>query len=59
MALELRCADVGVACNGAIKADTKEELLDKVAEHVTKKHDVTLNETLIDYALTKVRTTGK
>jgi len=57
MALEFRCADVGVACNAVTKADSKDELLAKVSEHAQRVHGVVLNETLVDYALTKVRTT--
>ncbi len=57
MALEFRCEDVGVACKAATKAETKDELLAKVADHAKKVHGVDLTETLVDYALTKVRTT--
>ncbi|MDQ3176468.1 MAG: DUF1059 domain-containing protein [Actinomycetota bacterium] len=56
MALEFRCADVGVACRARTTADSKEELLAKVGEHAQKAHGVALTETLVDYALTKVRT---
>lgn len=55
MAVEFRCADVGVACRKVTKADTADELVAKVAEHARKAHDVELNQTLIDYAVTKVR----
>ncbi len=58
MALEFRCADAGVACSTATTAESKDELLAKVAEHARSKHGVELNETLIDYALTRVRGTG-
>lgn len=55
MSLEFRCADVGVECAARTSAETKEDLLAKVAAHAEEVHGVTLNETLIDYALTKVR----
>jgi len=58
MALEFSCADVGVACKAVTKADTKEELLAKVADHAQKAHGVALTDTLVDYALTKVRSTS-
>lgn len=58
MSLEFRCADVGVACRNNAKADTEEELVAAVAEHARTKHGVELNDTLIDYARTKVRVTG-
>lgn len=59
MALEFACADVGVACSTVTKAGTKEELLAKVDEHAQAAHGVALNETLVDYALTKVRGAGE
>lgn len=55
MALEFRCADVGVACSKVTKAGSKEELLAQVAEHARTRHGVELNDTLVDYALTTVR----
>jgi predicted small metal-binding protein len=57
MGLQFRCADVGVVCKAVTDAATKEELLAKVAAHAKSVHGVDLNETLVDYALTKVRTT--
>jgi predicted small metal-binding protein len=58
MALQFRCQDVGVACRNVAKADTAEELVAAVAAHAKAKHGVELNQTLIDYAVTKVRPTG-
>ncbi len=58
MTLQFSCADVGVACRNTAKAETAEELVAAVAAHAKKKHGVELNDTLVDYALTKVRTTG-
>jgi predicted small metal-binding protein len=57
MPVEFRCADVGVACRNVARADTADELVAAVAEHARTAHDVELNATLVDYALTKVRTT--
>lgn len=57
MALEFRCEDVGVACDARTTAADRDELLGKVADHAKTVHGVELNETLIDYALTKVRST--
>lgn len=55
MALEFACRRVGVTdCKHSATADTKDELLAKVAEHARTEHGVELNETLIDYALTTV-----
>ena len=58
MAVEFRCEDVGVACKNVAKADTAEELVAAVAAHAKAKHGVELNQTLIDYAVTKVRPAG-
>lgn len=58
MALEFRCLDVGVACKNVAKAETAEDLVAAVAEHAEAKHGVELNQTLIDYAVTKVRPAG-
>ncbi len=58
MAVEFCCADVGVACKNVAKADTAEELVAAVAAHAKDKHGVELNQTLIDYAVTKVRPAG-
>lgn len=55
MAVEFRCEDVGVACKNVARAETAEELVAAVAAHAKKKHGVELNQTLIDYAVTKVR----
>lgn len=55
MAVEFHCADVGVACNHVTKAATAAELVPAVAAHAKAKHHVDLNQTLIDFAVTKVR----
>ena len=58
MTLEFRCADVGVACGNVAKAETADDLVAAVAQHAKDKHGVELNQTLVDYALTKVRPAG-
>ena len=58
MTVEFRCADVGVACRNVATAETADELVAAVTAHAEAKHGVELNQTLIDYAVTKVRTTG-
>lgn len=57
MAVEFRCADVGVVCRRVTRAENADELVEAVARHAQEKHGVELNETLIDYAKTKVGTT--
>ena len=55
MGLEFRCEHVGVTdCKAATVADSKDELLAKVAAHARDTHGVELNETLINYALSTV-----
>ncbi len=56
MSVEFACADVGVACKQVTRAATAEELVEAVAAHAGAKHGVELNATLVDYAVTKVRT---
>lgn len=58
MAVEFRCEDVGVACKNVAKAENAEALVAAVAAHAKAKHGVELNQTLIDYAVTKVRPAG-
>jgi len=41
MAKMLRCRDVGVDCDGVIRAETEEELMGKVAEHAKTAHGIT------------------
>jgi predicted small metal-binding protein len=59
MTLKLRCADLGLACSGSVKAATEDELRTKVSAHARDAHGVELNETLIDYALANAKVTGK
>ncbi len=58
MTVEFACADVGVACKNVVKAESADELVAAVAAHAKAKHGVELNATLVDYALTKVRSTS-
>ncbi len=57
MPVEFRCEDVGVVCRHVTRADSAEELVARVADHARQAHGVELNETLIDFARTKVRST--
>ncbi len=59
MTVEFRCADVGVACRATTTADTPEALVAKVAAHAKDAHGVELNQTLIDYAVTEVRSSER
>lgn len=54
--LEFRCADVGAVCRRVVRARTREDLLRELARHAAEEHGVArLNQTLINYALKKVR----
>ena len=57
MGVEFRCSDVGVACRHVTRAETADELVAAVARHAKDRHGVQLNGTLVDYAVTKVRST--
>lgn len=58
MSLEFCCSDVGLACIKVTRAETADALVQAVAQHAKTTHGVELNATLIDYAVTRVRTTG-
>ena len=52
MAYEFSCEDAGAACGWHTKAESKEELLEKVAGHLEKKHKVqNVSQTLQNYAV--------
>jgi predicted small metal-binding protein len=54
--LSFACRDVGVTdCRHVADAATEDELVAAVAEHARTAHGVELNETLLAYAKTKVR----
>ena len=56
MALSFSCRDAGASCSGHVQADTKEELLEKIANHFQGKHRVkTMTQTIVNYALTAVK----
>lgn len=59
MALKFRCRDAGVVCGKVTKAADKDGLLAKLADHAQKAHGVELNQTLVDYAVTRVKDTGE
>ncbi len=41
MAYEFRCADAGAQpCHGSFRAETEQELVQKVADHMREKHNV-------------------
>lgn len=55
MTLEFRCADVGLACGDTVEAESEDELVERLAAHAEDEHGVELNQTLIDYARSQVR----
>lgn len=57
--VEFHCVDVGVACRKVARANSEEELLSAVREHAREAHGVELDETLVDYARSRVRTAGE
>ncbi|MGI9629167.1 MAG: DUF1059 domain-containing protein [Longimicrobiales bacterium] len=40
MAKELKCGDVGMDCDFVARADTQEELLEKVVTHAAEVHGI-------------------
>ncbi len=57
MAYEFRCADAGAdPCHGSFRAETEQELLEKVADHLRTKHGVqNVSKTLQNYILKKTK----
>lgn len=52
MSYEFACKDAGAACGATFKAETQEELLNEIADHLHKKHNVqVVSKTLQKYAL--------
>jgi predicted small metal-binding protein len=41
MAKSIKCLDVGVPCDSEARADTVEELMEKVADHARNEHGMT------------------
>ena len=41
MAKEMRCADVGMDCDFVTRAETQEELMQKVVQHAEEVHGIT------------------
>ncbi len=55
MALQFQCKNVGVTdCKHTATAETADELVAQVAAHAESEHGVTLNSTLVNYALSTV-----
>ena len=52
MTLVVHCRDVGFDCDGVVKAETEDELLQKVAEHATSVHNL---EEINDEVVAKVK----
>lgn len=56
MALRFSCRDAGATCSWQTEGQSQDELLRKIADHVTTKHKVkTVTQTIVNYAVTAVR----
>jgi predicted small metal-binding protein len=55
VALEFRCEDVGLVCGRTVTADAEHDLVEQVRAHARADHGVELNDTLVDYARSRVR----
>lgn len=60
MTKSFACRDVGVPCRAKVSAETEEEVLAKAVEHAKNAHgvDLTVSQTLVKYARSKVRDEG-
>ena len=52
MAKVVRCRDIGFDCDGVVRAETEEEVLQQVAAHAKAVHDI---ETVPEEVIEKVR----
>ena len=52
MTMVVRCRDVGFDCDGVVRAETEEELLQQVAEHAKTVHGL---EEVTDEVVAKVK----
>lgn len=60
MSMDLGCADLGLHCRHRMQADSPEELVRALREHAAEAHDVPeLNDTLVDYAVSRARVTAE
>ena len=52
MAYEFRCTDAGASCGWSVRAESQEELLQKLSDHLRTKHKVKhVSKTLQNFAL--------
>ena len=51
----LHCSDAGFDCQGVIKANTEEEVLQQAAEHAREVHHVTVTPDLANELKTLIR----
>ena len=56
MTMVVRCRDAGFDCDGVVKAETEEELLQQVAEHAKSAHGL---EEVTDEVVAKVKSVIK
>ncbi len=51
----IHCRDVGFDCDGVVRAETEEELLQQVAEHAKSVHDVEVTPELVEQVKGQIR----
>jgi predicted small metal-binding protein len=51
----IHCRDVGFDCDGVVRAETEEELLQQVAEHARTVHDVEVTPELVQQVKGQIR----
>ena len=58
---EIRCVDLGVedTCSGHLVANSKEELMRALADHLRQVHNIEPTQTLMSYAETEVRSSSR
>jgi predicted small metal-binding protein len=51
----IRCRDAGFDCDGVIRADTEEELLQQAADHAQTDHNVTVTPEMAEQLRTLIQ----
>jgi predicted small metal-binding protein len=51
----VHCNDLGFDCDGVVRSESEEELLEKVADHARNVHDVTVTDEMVRQVRTVIR----
>ncbi len=55
MTKEVHCRDLGFDCDGVVRSDSEEELMEQVAEHAKNVHHLNITSELTDQVKSVIR----